>query len=297
MQQGYNVKTIICEFNLKGNKMTMNNSNVFEKLKSIRVFHSTSTMGGENVGDGNFETGNVKVLFSSDPSRHKQWLAYVNSNASAILFPLDDPIQSVFPKTIWDSVQKAYEKYNLANNLDNLGKYADAEILYWESLEIQPTPEAFANLAHIFLSQERYNDATLVCYRGLKTTRVFINDGKIYTDDFDVFGAIYSNLGLALQNLMKLQEAEQALRKSIAINPNIPVVQFNFANVLDNLNRLAESENAYRLAIEIKPNFAQAYFNLGILLAKQKRTHEANSMIGNALRLDPSLQRFLNSKP
>lgn len=273
--------------------MDSKNSNVPSQLKNIPEFYSTPTMPNGKSGEGSFETGRVNVVYSGDPTQHQKWYAFINSNASAILFPIDDPIQSVFPKTIWGSVQKAYEKYNIANKLDNLGEYHDAEILYWESLRIKPTPEAFANLAHVFLIQERYSDVVLVCQQGIRTTKVIINDGTIYMDDFDIFGVIYANMGLALHNLMKLREAEHALRKSITINPNIAMAQFNLASLLDNLNRVQESENAYRKAIKIAPDFAEAYFNLGILLSKQKRNSEANSMVGKALELNPNLQRFL----
>ena len=77
------------------------------------------------------------------------------------------------------------------------------------------------------------------------------------------------NLGNALRNQGKLDEAIAAYRRAIGIEPDRPEAYTNLGNALKAQGKLDEAIAAYRRAIGIKPDLAQAYSNLGIGLAGQ----------------------------
>ena len=72
----------------------------------------------------------------------------------------------------------------------------------------------------------------------------FINQGH---KDYRVF----SNYGVILRSLGKLQEAELYTRKSIELNPDYANAHSNLGTILRDLGKLQEAELSNRKAIEI----------------------------------------------
>ena len=93
----------------------------------------------------------------------------------------------------------------------------------------------------------------------IKYYQLFINQGG---RDHKVF----SNYGVILKSLGKLQEAELSTRKAIEINPDYAIAHNNLGSILRGLGRLQEAELSTRKAIEINPNDAEALHNLGNIL-------------------------------
>ena len=81
---------------------------------------------------------------------------------------------------------------------------------------------------------------------------------------------IFSNYGIILRRLGKLQEAELFTRKSIEINPNLSHAYLNLGNILKAAGKLDESERSIRKAIQITPENPNAYFNLALLKLLQE---------------------------
>ena len=105
-----------------------------------------------------------------------------------------------------------------------------------------------------------------------KSYRHFINQG--YSDQ-----RVFSNYGVILQSLGKLQEAELSTKKAIKLNPNFTMAHFNLGCILIDLGKLQEAELSTRKAIELNPNFADAHYNLGnILKDLGKRENAINSL-------------------
>ena len=73
---------------------------------------------------------------------------------------------------------------------------------------------------------------------------------------------VFSNYGVILKGLGKLQEAEVHTRKAIEINPDLADGYLNLGIILTDLGQLKETEYLYRKAIEVKPDLADSYFNL-----------------------------------
>ena len=143
--------------------------------------------------------------------------------------------------------------------------------------------------------------------------------------DYPDFGPAWLLLGIALFEMARYEEAEQAIGKGIDLWPSenlrIPLAQMGhlfqeagdydqaaawyrraiaadpenagghiyLGNVLARQGRLHEAEEVYRAAIRCAKGFIEeAYLNLGLVLRARERFHEAADCLREALRLDPN---------
>ncbi len=100
---------------------------------------------------------------------------------------------------------------------------------------------------------------------------------------------VFSNYGIILQGLGKLQEAEISTRKAIELNPNFAEAHNNLGNILRDLGNLKEAEISTRKAIELNPDYAQAHSNLGILLKDIGELKDAEFSYRKAIKVNPDL--------
>ena len=111
------------------------------------------------------------------------------------------------------------------------------------------------------------------------------------------YAEAYSNRGIALQDLKRLDEALASYDKAIALKPGFAEAYYNRGNTLQDLKRLDEALASYDKAIALKPNYAEAYSNRGNTLKDLKCLDEALYYNrGNALnqlkRLDEALASY-----
>jgi tetratricopeptide (TPR) repeat protein len=100
----------------------------------------------------------------------------------------------------------------------------------------------------------------------------------------------WNELGYRLKNhTERYEEAEQAYRKAIEIDPKFAFPWNGLGNLLqDHTERYEEAEQAYRKAIEIDPKFAYPWNGLGNLLQRHiERYEEAEQAYRKAIELDP----------
>jgi COMPASS component SWD3 len=83
------------------------------------------------------------------------------------------------------------------------------------------------------------------------------------------------NRGNALRVQGKMDEAIDAYRKAIELNPNYAGAHYNLGNALRDQEKPDEAIDAYKKAIELNPNYAEAHCNLGHVLKRQRRFTEA----------------------
>ena len=98
---------------------------------------------------------------------------------------------------------------------------------------------------------------------------------------------VFSNYGLILHGLGKLQEAEISIRKAIELKPNFALAHSNLGNILNDIGKFQEAELSIRKAIELKPDFALAHSNLGNILKNLGKLEEAELSTRKALELKP----------
>ncbi|WP_269608952.1 tetratricopeptide repeat protein [Prochlorococcus marinus] len=137
----------------------------------------------------------------------------------------------------------------------------------------KPSKEKIINQALRFHSRGKIQEAA-------KYYQYFINQG---IKDHRIF----SNYGVILKNLGKLQEAELSQRKAIEIKPDYADAHFNLGNVLRDLGKLEEADLSQRKAIQLNPNFAEAYSNLGGILIYLGKLQDAELSLRKAIEIKP----------
>ena len=101
------------------------------------------------------------------------------------------------------------------------------------------------------------------------------------------YAEVHSNLGIALKSQRKLDEAIAACRRAISIKPDYVEAHYNLGNALKDQGKLDEAIAAYFQAIGIKPDFAEAHSNLGTALQEQGKLAEAIAAYRRAIDFKP----------
>jgi superkiller protein 3 len=97
----------------------------------------------------------------------------------------------------------------------------------------------------------------------------------------------YNNLGNALKDQGKLDEAIACYRQAIKLDPKHAKAHSNLGAALANQGKQDEAIACYRQAIKLDPKLAMAHNNLGLALAKQGKQDEAIACYRQAIKLDP----------
>jgi tetratricopeptide (TPR) repeat protein len=97
----------------------------------------------------------------------------------------------------------------------------------------------------------------------------------------------YFNMGNALVEKNKLEEAIEAYIKAISIKPDYVDAYNNMGNALVKKNKLEEAIEAYTKAISIKPDYVDAYNNMGNALLEQNKLEEAIETYTKAISIKP----------
>jgi Flp pilus assembly protein TadD len=99
--------------------------------------------------------------------------------------------------------------------------------------------------------------------------------------------ASYSNLGIALGRVGKINEAIAYCRKALQINPNDAGAYFGLGYAFIQQGRIGEAVFAYRRAFQISPASRFSLTNLGVDLAQEGKMREAISIFWEAIRMNP----------
>jgi Flp pilus assembly protein TadD len=119
------------------------------------------------------------------------------------------------------------------------------------------------------------DDARMVLQEALMRQRL-----KKYPSDFTA----HFNLGAALQQKGKIEEAVSHFRLAIQINPRSYLAHTNLGAALQELGQSEQAISHYRRALGINPDYFNAHYNLGNLLLREGRIEEAISHFREALR-------------
>ena len=87
---------------------------------------------------------------------------------------------------------------------------------------------------------------------------------------------IYNNLGGALRNLGRLDEALASYRQALTLKPDFAQAHSNLGAVLHERRLIAEAMACYQKAIEIDPSLFDAHNNMGVAL-QQCRTIQSSA--------------------
>jgi tetratricopeptide (TPR) repeat protein len=125
-----------------------------------------------------------------------------------------------------------------------------------------------------------------------------ILQARRFLRDFPSYGPAWLLLGIALVEVARYEEAEQAFAKAIEYVPEqkkfIPL--WHMGHLFKNAGDCEQAAVWYRKAIAVNRNDAGGYIYLGALLARQGRLHEAKEVYRTATECEDGCidEAFLN---
>ena len=106
---------------------------------------------------------------------------------------------------------------------------------------------------------------------------------------------VHMNLGLALLQQGKLDEAAISYQKALDLRPNDLEGLLNLGNILGDLGKPDQAIACYRKAIVFSPDFAEVHNSLGITLHGLGRLDEAIASYSRALEIKPDFVMALDN--
>ncbi|MCX7157736.1 MAG: sulfotransferase [Proteobacteria bacterium] len=105
----------------------------------------------------------------------------------------------------------------------------------------------------------------------------------------------WNNLGIILQEQGRFEESRQALSRALAWSPNDAHVHNNLANTSKRMGLIADAERHWARAIELAPDYPEPHSNLASLLTEQGEFDRAEQMARRAIELNPQMaDAYLN---
>jgi len=161
-----------------------------------------------------------------------------------------------------------------------LGRAADAEHAWRQSLALRPDPVISQQLGALLLSLGRPDEA-LACW-------------QTAADNGSADATCWANLGLLRLHRREDEAAERAMRHALHLDPRQPRTLVNLGVLLAAGKRWAEAESLYRAALEMQPDDVPALTNLGLALEELRRFDEAETLQRQALALSPERAEIHN---
>jgi len=97
----------------------------------------------------------------------------------------------------------------------------------------------------------------------------------------------YNNLGNALLQKGKVDEALEQFQKALEINPYYVDARSNLGAALFQKGQLDDAVAQYKKTLEINPNYAQANYNLGLVLFQKGQLDDAIAHYQKAVKINP----------
>jgi tetratricopeptide (TPR) repeat protein len=132
----------------------------------------------------------------------------------------------------------------------------------------------------LYLSDTHENKLAEDCHRRVADIAFALNDKK-------TVNIAWTNLGVILDDMKRFDEAEEAYKRAIEIDPDYAQAWYNLGVLLYDMKRFDEALDACKKALEIDPDYAKAWYNLGLLLDDMKRFDEAEEAYKRAIEIDP----------
>ena len=156
---------------------------------------------------------------------------------------------------------------------ERTGNYPAAVRAYERGLAVEPSNvELLNSLGFALFQQGKSQEAVVALEKALAV------DPKHWK--------AHNNLALAAIDIGELEVAEAHYRESLAIKPQ-PAIYNDLGFVLEREGLPDEAAEAYRKAVKLDPKSASAHYNLGSSLARSGKFAEAESTSAAAIEADP----------
>ena len=131
--------------------------------------------------------------------------------------------------------------------------------------------------SYYLLQLKKYKEALKVANDGINT---FHEHSKVI---------FYTNKGVALTNLKRNDEALENYNKGIKEYPKNYLLWYNKGYVLETQGKLNEAVNAYKTAITLNPFYTKPHLQIGNIFYKQERLTQALMCFNMYLLLEPDV--------
>jgi eukaryotic-like serine/threonine-protein kinase len=205
---------------------------------------------------------------------------------------------------------------SLARSYETAGRAADAEAAYRKAIALRPDSwDGYNQLAGFLYDHRRYDEAAAQYRHAIELTpdnaALYLNLGAVYTDMGDKHYAeaeqmlrksialeptypAYANLGHLYIQQQKFADAAATTEKALQLNDKDYVVWGNLAIAYEGLKDQAKEAQAHDRQIALleqaaldNPRDALVQATLGLLYGKKKLREKAISRIQSALALSP----------
>jgi tetratricopeptide (TPR) repeat protein len=105
---------------------------------------------------------------------------------------------------------------------------------------------------------------------------------------------VHNNLGFALKEKGRVDEAVNHYSEALRINPDFELAHLNLGVVYAGRGDNKAAIKHYKEALRVKPDFITAYINMGNVRLRQGRIADAISYYSEALRLNPDSAQAYN---
>jgi tetratricopeptide (TPR) repeat protein len=99
---------------------------------------------------------------------------------------------------------------------------------------------------------------------------------------------LHNNLGCALDGQGKLDAAGESYKQAVSLDPRHAVAHHNLGCILNSKGKAEEAVHHFLRAIALKPSYTEAYCNLGSALLTQGKLEQAAQSCRQALSIEPS---------
>jgi len=208
-------------------------------------------------GPAHYALAQVDRKLGSTKEAEQELALYAHHEA--VVPPIDDPLRDQLRKVD----MRAAAHLERGVQLEQVGRLKDAVAETEEALRLNPgLVKAHINLLILYGRMGNREKAEEHFQAAIKLNPTQFPDA-------------YYNYGIILSEEGKLDEAEGAFRKTLAIDQTYYAAHNNLGNVLERQGKLKEAADEYRKALEGNPDFRRAHFNLGRLLVYQRQYAEA----------------------
>lgn len=183
--------------------------------------------------------------------------------------------ETLFTRAIEVTPKNLLAHYNLALEVQKLGRFSEAAEHYRAVLQIDPNNvDATKNLGLSLLREQSYDEASDVFRTLLK-----LRPGS---------AKAYQGLAMALEGQGRRAESIAYYRKVVEVEPSSSLGHYNLGNVLSRSGKIDEAANEYHEAIRLDPHSAAAHHNLGVVFQRKHRLDLALKEYREAVRIAPN---------
>ncbi len=150
------------------------------------------------------------------------------------------------------------------------------------------TEASGAGVQEMFADAIRHHQAGRLAEAELRYRQILVTHPGRYPE-------VHMNLGLALLDQGKLDEAATSYQKALALRPNDVEALLNLGNILGDLGKAEEAIGCYGKTLVLRPDFAEAHNSLGATLSGMGRLDEAVASYRRALEISPDFVMALNN--